>query len=62
MGIPKKRVAKVICLAGVMIVLIVTMAIAISECRATREFEKELNEECARIQAIVDEMKICSLN
>ncbi len=58
MDILKKRVAKVICLAGVMIVLVVAVVAVVSECRAMREFEKELNEECVRIQAIVDEMKL----
>ena len=58
----KKKVAKVICLAGVMIVLVVALVAVVSEYRAMREYAKELNEECVRIQAIVDEMKICSLN
>lgn len=58
----KKKVAKVMCLAGVMIVLVVAVAAVVSEHRAMREFEKELHEEYLYIQAIVDEMKICSLN
>lgn len=56
-----KKVAKVMCLAGVIIVLVVAVVAVVSEYRAMCEFEKELNKECAEIQAIVDEMKL-SLN
>lgn len=54
----KKKVAKVMCLVGVMIVLVVAVVAVVSEHRAMREYEKELHEECVRIQAIVDEMKL----
>lgn len=57
----KKKVAKVMCLAVVMIVLAVAVVAVVSEYRAMREYAKELNEECVRIQTIADEMKL-SLN
>ena len=61
MDIPKKRVAKVICLAVVMIVLVVTLITAVSECRSVRKRVEDVNRECIRIQGMVDELKV-SLN
>ena len=53
-----KRIAKVICLAGVMIVWIVALATAVSECRSVRKRVEDANRECVRIQGMVDEMKL----
>ena len=53
-----KRIAKVICLAVVMIVWIVALATAVSECRSVGKKVEDANRECVRIQGMVDEMKL----
>ena len=56
-----KKVTKVICLAVVMIVWVVTLVTAVSECRSVRKRVEDVNRECVRIQGMVDELKV-SLN
>ena len=53
-----KRVAKVICLAVVMIVWVVAMVTAVSECRSVRKRVEDVNRECVRIQGMADELKL----
>lgn len=57
-----KEKIKVIGFAGLLVGAIIALSALVSECHDVRENAKEVNEECARIQAIVDEMKKCSLN
>ena len=57
-----KEKIKVIGFAGLLVVAIIALSALVSECHDVRENAKEVNEECARIQAIVNEMKKCSLN